>query len=87
MLDVDAEAARLRDEGTAVVLCDATPVPLVAAHRAQIPGFLLANFTWAEIYAPYARQVGTDAARAPFGRSRPRTSTPRPCSGPSRRCG
>ena len=64
MAEVDAEAARLRDEGTAVVLCDATPVPLVAAHRAKIPGFLLANFTWAEIYAPYARQAGTDAVRA-----------------------
>ena len=63
LAEVDAEAAKLRDEGTAVVLCDATPVPLVAARRAGIPGFLLANFTWAEIYAPHARRVGTAAAR------------------------
>ena len=52
MARVDDDAGRLRDEGTAAVLCDAPPVPLVAARRAGIPGFLLANFTWAEIYAP-----------------------------------
>ncbi len=62
MTEVDAEAIRLRDEGTAVVLCDATPVPLIAAAYAKIPGFLLANFTWAEIYAPHARKIGTEAA-------------------------
>ncbi len=61
MATVDAEAGRLRDEGTAAVLCDATPVPLVAARRAGIPGFLLANFTWADIYAPHARGLGPDA--------------------------
>ena len=63
LLEVDAEAARLRDDGTAVVLCDAPPLPLVAAARAGIPGLLLANFTWAEIYASHARKVGTDTAR------------------------
>ena len=61
--EVDAEVARLRDDGTAVVLCDAPPLPLVAAARAGIPGLLLANFTWAEIYASHARKVGTDTAR------------------------
>ena len=64
MEEVDAEAARLVAEGTAVILCDATPVPLVAAHRAKVPGFLLANFTWAEIYAAHARKLGTEAARS-----------------------
>ena len=39
------------------------PCPLVAARRAGIPGFLLANFTWADIYAPHARRLGGDAAR------------------------
>ena len=63
LAEVDAETTRLRDDGTAVVLCDAPPLPLVAAARAKIPGLLLANFTWAEIYAPYARKVGTEAAR------------------------
>ena len=62
--EVDAEAARLRDDGTAVVLCDAPPLPLVAAQRAGIPGLLLANFTWAEIYAAHARKAGTDTGRA-----------------------
>ena len=61
MAGVDAEAARLRDEGTAAILCDATPVPLVAARRAGVPGFLLANFTWADIYHPHARKLGPEA--------------------------
>jgi hypothetical protein len=63
MARVDEEAGKLRAEGTAAVLCDAPPVPLVAARRAAIPGFLLANFTWADIYAPHARRLGGDAAR------------------------
>jgi len=63
MARVDDEARTLRDEGTAAVLCDAPPVPLVAARRAGIPGFLLANFTWADIYAPHAKRVGGDAVR------------------------
>jgi hypothetical protein len=58
---VDAEATKLVDEGTAAVLCDATPIPLVAARRAGIPGFLLANFTWADIYLPHAKKLGPGA--------------------------
>ncbi len=60
---VDEEAQRLRFGGAAAVLCDAPPLPLVAAQRAGIPGFLLANFTWADIYAPHARKAGGDAPR------------------------
>jgi hypothetical protein len=60
---VDEETARLRDEGTAAVLCDVPPLPLVAARRAGVPGFALANFTWADIYAPHARKLGGDAPR------------------------
>jgi hypothetical protein len=63
MAGVDEEAQKLRDEGTAAVLCDAPPVPLVAARRAGIPGFLLANFTWADIYEPHARRLGGEAIR------------------------
>jgi hypothetical protein len=63
MARVDDEAQKLRDEGTAAVLCDAPPMPLVAARRAGIPGFLLANFTWADIYAPHARRLGEAAVR------------------------
>jgi hypothetical protein len=58
---IDDEARWLRDEGIAAILCDAPPLPLVAARRAGVPAFLLANFTWADIYAPYARAVGGDA--------------------------
>ena len=61
MKEVDDEASKLRDEGTKAVVCDATPVPLVAARRAGIPGFLLANFTWADIYTPHARKIGPAA--------------------------
>lgn len=60
---VDEFAEELRGDGSAVVLCDAPYVPLVAARRAGIPGYLLANFTWADIYAPYARRAGADALR------------------------
>ena len=78
MARVDDEAARLRDGGAAAVLCDAPPVPLVAARRAGVPGFLLANFTWADIYAPHARRLGGSAPalvaeiRAAYRQAHPR---------------
>ena len=63
MATVDDQVRRLHKQGSAAVLCDAPAVPLVAARRAQVPGFLLSNFTWADIYAPYARAVGGEALR------------------------
>jgi hypothetical protein len=63
MAGLDDEVGRLREWGTATVLCDSPAVPLVAARRAGVPGFLMANFTWADIYAPYARALGGDALR------------------------
>jgi hypothetical protein len=63
MARIDDEARWLRDEGIAAVLCDVPPLPLVAARRAGIPGFLLVNFTWADIYAPYARAIGGEAIK------------------------
>jgi hypothetical protein len=60
---VDRDAQTLRDEGTAAVLCDAPAPPLVAAHRAGVPGLLMGNFTWADIYASMARALGGDAPR------------------------
>jgi len=63
MAGLDSEAQRLREQGADVVLCDVPAVPLVAARRAGVPGFLMANFTWADIYTPYARAVGRDALR------------------------
>ena len=72
---IDDDAAMLRAEGAAAVLCDAPATPLVAADRAGIPGFLLANFTWADIYDEHARPLGPEAAalvadlRAMYGRA------------------
>lgn len=61
MAHLDLLADQLAGEGTAAVLCDAPAVPLVAARRAGVPGFLLANFTWADIYEPHARRIGPEA--------------------------
>jgi hypothetical protein len=63
MATVDDQVRRLHEQGTAAVLCDAPAVPLVAARQACVPGFLMSNFTWADIYGPYARAVGGDALR------------------------
>jgi len=63
MAHVDDEVEFLRKRTIAAVLCDAPAAPLVAASRAGIPRFLMANFTWADIYAPHARKVGGDALR------------------------
>lgn len=63
MARLDEEVDWLRQQRITVIACDAPAVPLVAAHRAGIPGFVMSNFTWADIYAPYARAVGGDALR------------------------
>jgi hypothetical protein len=63
MATLDEQVRKLREEGAAAVLCDAPAVPLVAARRAGVPGFLMTNFPWADIYAPYARVVGGEALR------------------------
>lgn len=60
---LDDEVDWLRETRIASVLCDAPPLPLLAARRAGVPGHLLANFTWADIYAPHARSLG-DGPRA-----------------------
>jgi hypothetical protein len=59
---LDGEVDWLRANRIDVVACDAPAPPLVAARRAGIPGFVMTNFTWADIYAPYAREVGDDEA-------------------------
>ena len=58
---IEADAESLRREGLRAVLCDAPTAPLVAARSAGIPGFLLANFTWADIYEEHARPLGDRA--------------------------
>jgi hypothetical protein len=60
---LDDDVRALREAQTQVVLCDAPALPLVAARRAGIPGYLLANFTWADIYAPHARRAKGEAPR------------------------
>lgn len=60
---LDADVDWLRTAGVAAVLSDAPPLPLVAARRAEIPAYLLANFTWADIYAPHAQEIGGEAVR------------------------
>jgi hypothetical protein len=58
---LDIDVAQLQEGRFAAVLCDAPSAPLVAARRAGIPGFLLANFTWADIYEEHARPLGAEA--------------------------
>ncbi|AMV37978.1 hypothetical protein [Planctomyces sp. SH-PL62] len=60
---IDDDADFLRDAGAAALLSDAPPLPLAAARRAGVPGWLLANFTWADIYEPYARTAGPEMKR------------------------
>jgi hypothetical protein len=63
MARLDDQVSRLKDWRTAALLCDSPAVPLVAARRAGVPGFLMCNFTWADIYAPYARALGGEWMR------------------------
>ncbi len=58
---IDDEIDWMRENRVGAALCDAPPIPLVAARRAGIPAFLLANFTWADIYDPHARRIGPGA--------------------------
>ncbi len=60
---LDLEADWLRDHGARAVLADAPAVPLAAARRAGAPAYLMTNFTWADIYASYARKIGPHAKR------------------------
>jgi hypothetical protein len=63
MAQLDDQVSKLREGRIRAVLCDAPAVPLVAARRADLPGFLMSNFTWADIYAPYARTRGGEWMR------------------------
>jgi hypothetical protein len=63
MAGITEEIRTIKERNAGAVLCDASAVPLVAARRAGVPGYLMSNFTWADIYAPYARACGGDALR------------------------
>ncbi|WP_165226497.1 hypothetical protein [Aquisphaera insulae] len=58
---LDADARWLTDHGIAAILCDAPAMPLLAARHAGVPGACLVNFTWADIYGPYAKAAGRHA--------------------------
>ena len=53
---LDRLAGQLRAAGTHLVLCDISPLGILAAQRAGIPSVLVENFTWDWIYAPYTKQ-------------------------------
>jgi hypothetical protein len=50
---LDREVAYLQDNAISAVVSDIAPLPLRAAKEAGIPGILVANFTWADIFASY----------------------------------
>jgi hypothetical protein len=52
---LNAEATFLREGGFAAVVSDIASLPLRAARLAGIPGILLANFTWHDIFKSYIR--------------------------------
>ena len=83
MARVDEEAARLRDQGTRPFSATSRRYPWSPPSARGVPGFLLANFTWADIYAPHARKLGGEARGSSPSSAAP-TATPPPCSGRSR---
>lgn len=57
----EAMVEHLRSSGTRVILSDAASMPLTYARALKIPGYLLANFTWADIYESHAKRLGAEA--------------------------
>ncbi|MCX7046691.1 MAG: hypothetical protein NTX50_14555 [Candidatus Sumerlaeota bacterium] len=52
---LETEAEFLRRRQIRAVVCDVPSFPVLAAARAAVPCFMIANFTWADIYEPHAR--------------------------------
>ncbi len=50
----DAERRWLESVGAKVVVCDVASFPLTVARSLGIPALLVANFTWVDIYEPFA---------------------------------
>lgn len=50
---VDQVARKLEALNCALVVCDISPLGIVAAHRAGLPALLVENFTWDWIYQAY----------------------------------
>ena len=86
MTRLDDDVDSLRDADAGAVLCDAPPLPLTAARRAGVPGYLLCNFTWYDIYAALCA-VGGTRGEAPGRRvSRTPIARPRASFDASQRC-
>jgi L-arabinokinase len=49
----ESEGHWLESVGARAIVCDVASFPLTLAHLLGIPGILVANFTWADIYAEY----------------------------------
>ena len=87
MARLDDEVDWLRDAGDRRgALRRARPSPWWPPGGREIPGFLMANFTWADIYAPHARPSGVmHLAWSPSLRGL--SAGHRPVPDPSRPCG
>jgi hypothetical protein len=55
---LNREVTFLREGRFAVVVSDIAPLPLRAARIAGVPGILVANFTWYDIFRHYVRTSG-----------------------------
>lgn len=49
-------AAELKQENVQAVICDISPLGIVAGKKAGLPVFLFENFTWDWIYEPYTEE-------------------------------
>lgn len=50
---IEKAAALFKEYDTAAVVCDIVPWALMAAERAGIPSYLMASFTWIDVFEEY----------------------------------
>jgi len=53
----DSQLADLRRRGVTAIVADTPAFPLMLARQLAIPGLVIANFTWYEIYTPLVRDL------------------------------
>ncbi len=51
---LDSEVNWLKKKSIDLIISDAPPLPIEAAHRANIPSLLITNFTWHDIYSEFS---------------------------------
>lgn len=54
---VDSLAAKIRENGCRMVLCDISPMGILVAGAAGVPSILLENFTWDWLYEGYQEEM------------------------------